>query len=166
MPRQYRITNAEQLNKLMELPLASLLEEVGKDTVKKLKVFTKQYWYDKYLPEDYKRTYSFLESASYEITGRGGSMKLAVYFDLNKLIYKVDENGWGAHVGFDGEDFTEGMIRFIEDGKFYSSGRIGSPCNPRAGKKGAGMIEKTSKWLERYLDTEIKKKIKFYYGNK
>lgn len=138
---------------LLKKEIDVILKKIGEDTVNKLKVYVRQYWYNRYTPKDYERTYSFLESISYRIERN----TVEIYFDEEKFDHIFVNDGWGVHVGFDGDDFGSGLIEFIENGTF-DSGNKGSLTNPRVGDH-SGAIEKTKKWLDKYVKDEVKKQL-------
>jgi hypothetical protein len=155
---RYTISQSKKIQKLLDKSIMEILHKVGQDTVNKLKVYVNQYWYSRYSPEDYQRTYSFLESVSYEVKKNVVTIK----FDTEKFAHATT-NGWGQHRGFDGDDFNEGLIEFIETGSF-SSGKTGSLSNPRIGSNGSRAIEKTRTWLNKHLSDEVKKQVKSKLG--
>lgn len=158
---KYHITTVKEVEKMLRKNIEGVLKDIGEDTCEKLRVYTKQYWYDRYTPEDYERTYSLLNSISYEIDG----MHVHIYYDFDSWEFSKDRaDAWGQHVGFDYQDFTEGLIEFVENGKFYS-GRLGSHSNPRIGDKSLA-IEKTQRWLDKYLNQQIRKRLERDLGVK
>lgn len=147
------------LTKQTQTAVKNQLNKIGKDTVDKLKEYTKKYWYSNYTPSDYQRTYSFLNTIRYRIFP--SIPRVAIFYDFRLLDHAVNKDGWGTHVGFDGKQFNEGLVQFIENGTFYSGNKGASP---RAGKGGSGAIEKTEKWLEEYLDKEVKRRLELTIG--
>ena len=132
------------------------LDKIGKETRDKLHEYATE-WYDDYHPIDYHRTYGFGRSPQYNIEGKSGDNKtIKVFFDMRMLAGRTENGGkgWQAHRSFDGTDFKQGLIDFIEEGD------MGSPKNPRAGHSGVHMVQKTRQWLEEYLDEEVKDMIK------
>ena len=59
--------------------------------------------------------------------------------------------GWQPHRGFDGVNFTWGLIDWIENG-----GNGGVLSNPRRDDGGIHMIENTQQWLDEYMDEQTK----------
>lgn len=150
---RYTISQIKKNAKLLNKDIDTICKKVGEDTVNKLKTYIKLYWYDRYSPEDYERTYSLRNAVSYKIIDQS----VYIYIDTNAFIYHKSDNGWGQHIGFDGKDFSEGLMDFVEYGRF-TSGKSGSLTNPRIGD-GSGAIEKTMNWLNKKVNTEILKKI-------
>lgn len=154
MARQYKytISRTKELDNLLKKSIREIMDRVGQDTVNKLKVYIKLYWYDRYSPKDYDRTYNLLNSVSYRVK----EDSVEIYIDEDKLVHAV-QAGWNQHMSFDGEDFSAGLIEFIENGKF-SSGKTGAKSNPKVGK-GSKAIERTTIWLNKYINQEIKKQL-------
>lgn len=149
----------DKLVKQSQKSVKDELNKIGKETVAKLKEYTKKYWYDNYSPSDYQRTYSFLKTIKYRIFP--ATPRVAIFYDFRLLEHSVNKDGWGAHVGFNGKYFNEGLVEFIENGNFYSGNK---GLSPRAGKGGSGAIEKTEKWLQEYLDEEVKRRLELTIG--
>ena len=128
------------------------LNSLGQEIVDKLRTYTQE-WYDTYSPIDYQRSYDVLDSISYNVSG----YDLRVIFDMRKIRGATlnDKKGWQQHRGFDGVDFTWGLINFIENG-----GNGGIASNPRRNDGGIHMIEKTQKWIDEYLKKRTKEIIR------
>lgn len=165
---QYAISQSKRLEKLLNQSIEKILKKLGEDTVHKVKVFIKQYWYDRYSPLEYERLEEnggLLGAVSYTIEDNS----VRIHIDESKLIHasahldKYNQGFWGQHRGFDGKDFGEGLIEFVENGRF-DSGRVGSTGNPRIGH-GSGAIQKTINWLNKYLDGEVKRMIELDFGS-
>lgn len=152
---KYDISRTKKMQKLLEKDINTILHTIGKDMVQKLQMYTARYWYNNYTPADYRRTYTFLNSISYTVDGSG----VYLYYDFNELKRLENADNWNSHMGFDGEDFSKGLIEFIETGRF-SSGKRGSNNNPRYGKRGSYAIEKTIRWLNKYINDDIRYKLK------
>lgn len=150
---RYTISQIKKSTKLLNKNIDEICRKVGEDTVNKLKTYIKLYWYDRYSPEDYERTYSLKNAVSYEIENQS----VYIYIDTDAFVRHKPDIGWGQHVGFDGRDFSEGLVEFVEYGRFLS-GKSGSRTNPRIGD-GSGAIEKTMNWLNKKVNTEIMNKI-------
>lgn len=161
MAKQYKyaISRAKEFDKLLKKSASEIMDRIGQDTVNKLKVYIRLYWYDRYSPTDYDRTYSLLNSVSYKVEGN----TVKIYIDENKLIHAT-QSGWNQHMSFDGEDFSAGLIEFIENGRF-DSGKTGTKTNPRIGK-GSKAIEKTLRWLNKYINQEVKRQLSIVLGTK
>lgn len=151
---RYSISQARESERLLKKGIKDICKKVGEDTVHKLQTYIKLYWYDRYSPEDYKRTGDFVDAVGYEIQNE---TSVVIYIDFTKIRHRAEYDNWGQHVGFDGNDFTEGLVEFIEDGRF-SSGKRGSPNNPRFGK-GSKAIEKTMNWLNKKVNSEIMRQV-------
>lgn len=149
----YVLSRTKEMQKLLEKEIEEIVEQIAKDTVKKLKVFVEQYWYRTYVPTQYNRTYSLLDAIDYEISGNIAS----IYLNEDMLVHDFREENWNAHMSFDGEDFGEEIMYFIENG-VYPSGKYGSFHNPRIGD-GSGAIQKTINWLNRYLRRTVSKEL-------
>lgn len=164
--RNYVISYANKVNKLISQGIDKILEQVAKDVENKLKNYIQNYWYDKYSPKDYERTYSLLDAISSKIDYTNNTV--TIYFDEDKFDYISNKNGWGSHRGFYGtkwdEDFGNGLIEFIENGVF-DSGKFGSFSNPRI-KHGSHALYATEQWINRYVKSEIKKRLSIYLGTK
>lgn len=65
-------------------------------------------------------------------------------------------------MSFDGSDFGEEIMYFIENG-IYPSGKYGSWHNPRIGDS-SGAIQKTINWLNRYIREETLRQLEIRFG--
>lgn len=157
---RYTISQTKKINKLLKKEIGDILEKIAQDVTNKVKVYIRQYWYYNYSPLDYERTFSLLEAVSYQIDRT--NQEVYIYIDEQKLIYNV-QSGWGQHIGFDGNKFSEGLIEFVENG-IFDSGRTGSQNNPKIGK-GSFAIQRTIKWLNKYLKNKITSELKLRFGN-
>lgn len=169
---RYTISQTKKMEELMKKTLDEVLDQVGQDTVQKLRVYIKQYWYDRYVPEDYERTESLVDCISY----KKENGKVMIYFDESKVEHKDNGPGeWGSYTSFGhydnggtwvagedmmlSDDFHSGLIEFIENGKF-NSGKRGSLNNPRHDMGGSHAVDKTKEWLRKYLNNEVQKRFK------
>ena len=137
-----------RMNKEVNREIDKRLHELGQAMVEKLKDYTQQ-WYSSYSPQDYERTGDLINSITYSVKGR----TVRVIFDMRKFhTAKVnDGEGWQPHRGFDGIEFTYGLIDWIENG-----GNGGVLSNPRRDDGGIHMIENTQQWLDEYMDEQTK----------
>lgn len=124
-----------------------------------MKEYIRLYWYEKYTPEDYQRTYSLLRSIKYKIVENS----VQIYMDSNALEYHLT-TGWGQHVGFDGSNFGNGLLEFIENG-VYNSGKTGSMANPRIGD-GSNFFSRTVDYVNQYAKANVLKKLEYKLGVK
>lgn len=155
MPRsKYAISKTKGIDKLLKKKVSEILEITARDVVAKIKEYIQRYWYDVYTPQDYERTNSLLRSVKADI----GRSKIEIYIDETEFEYALRNSLWNQHISFDGEDFGEGLIQFIDQGK-YDSGKVGSLKNPKVGK-GSNFIKKINIWLKTYVDNEISKRVK------
>lgn len=159
---RYTISQQKKMEKLLKKDMEKILEKVAQDTVRKIQVYIKQYWYDKYAPQNYTRTYTLQHSVYYSI--ENGQIDIKFDFTEGKQPAKKDE--WQPYnfnsSAFDDEDFWEGMVTFIDTGRF-PSGRMGSTHNPRAGH-GSRFMERTKKWLDKYLTDRVNKELAIFLG--
>ena len=153
---KYTITQQKKLAKLLEKDLMTILTKVAEDTIHKIQVFINQYWYAKYSPLQYERTYSLIKTLTYKIEGDS----VLIYFDLSQAKRKDFEDGmWGSYTDFKGnpsftdEGFWDSMIDYIDTGSFSTPGS--SPNNPRLGMGGSGFIQKTENWLNKYVKNKV-----------
>lgn len=160
--QKYVISRQKELEELLEKDIQDLLERIAQDTVKKIKVFIRQYWYNKYTPQNYKRTNSLYNSVTYVIEGK----HIYIYFDLSAADrHPGNSEEWGSYTNFQGdpsfkeEIFWENMVEYIDTGKF--PGGTGSVNNPRLGH-GIDFIAKTERWLDKYLKDKVDKEIKIF----
>lgn len=151
---------ARKIKNFINQKAPKIAEQVGKDVSTKLRDYIQRYWYDTYSPQDYERSHSLLEAVVYE---RHGSY-VNIYIDESKLAHAQFENNWNQHMSFDAVDFGAGLIQFIENG-VYNSGLTGSINNPRIGDA-SHAIERTNKWIARYIKEEIKRKVEIELGCK
>ena len=112
---KYSVSYTKKLNKLLQKPIHNILETTGVDISNKVKEYIQRYWYDTYEPKDYERTKSLLEAVSFKIEGNS----VIVYIDEKKFVHSTQE-GWSQHRGFDGVNFSEGLIQFVENGVYNS----------------------------------------------
>ena len=154
------ISQQKKLAKLLEKDLMIILAKIAEDTIHKIQVFLNQYWYNRYTPLQYERTYSLIKTLKYKIDGQD----ILIYFDLSKAKRRDFESGlWGSYTDFKGdasfidEDFWNSMIEYIDTGNFSTPGS--SPNNPRLGMGGSGFIEKTENWLNKYLKDKVNSEI-------
>jgi len=142
----------------MQSEIKIILMETGNEAVKKINSFISD-WYDKYTydesdPNHYKRTNQLRNCARYSITGN----TVRVYMDMSRLRASAQNEGkgWQAHRSFDGEDFTYGLIDFLENG---GEGK-GSRRNPRRNDFGIHFLEQTQDWVNDYVAKEIDRKLR------
>lgn len=147
-------------NKIDEVIVTKItkdLYKLGEDTANKLREYTYK-WYDNYFPKDYQRTQDLINSITFKVD----KLSVYIYFDTSKIRSierRLSGNvAWNAHMGFDGEDFTKGLIEWIED-----DANSGSKSNPRRNHQGVKMIQNTQQWLRGYLDKETQRIIKEAY---
>ena len=161
----YVISRKNRMIKLLEKDLQNILETIAQDTVKKIKVFIRQYWYNRYTPKNYERTESLYNSVRYSIIGKS----IYIYFDLDSAKRKEgNRDEWGSYTNFQDDpsftgDFWESMIEYIDTGRFI--GGYGSLNNPRLGD-GINFIDKTERWLNKYLKNKVDKEIKVFLKNR
>lgn len=156
---KYSINKAKKIDKLLKGKVGILLETTGQDVVHKIREYLLKYWYGTYTPKNYERTKSLLDSVDYKVS----RSYVTVYIKEENFISAVQgTNLWNQHMGFDEEAFGAGLIEFIENGKF-DSGKVGSLNNPRIGN-GSHIIKKVNTWLKRYIDKEIKRRLKMEIG--
>ena len=153
---KYTISQQKKLAKLLEKDLMEILIKVAEDTIHKTQVFLNQYWYSKYTPLQYERTYSLIETLTYKIEGND----ILIYFDLSQAKRRDFESGlWGSYTDFKGdasfidEAFWNSMIDYIDTGNFSTPGS--SPNNPRLGTGGSGFIQKVENWLNKYIKNKV-----------
>ena len=131
----------------------------GNEAVEKINKFISD-WYDEYIYDEndqnhYERTDQLKNCARYSITGNN----VKVYLDMRRLRSSTQNKGkgWQAHRSFDGEDFTYGLIDFLENGS--SNGNNGAKYNPRRNDFGIHFLEQTQDWINNYISKEVQKKI-------
>lgn len=158
---KYTISKSKEIDNLLKKKVSEILDIVGEDVVQKLKEYIKKYWYDTYSPECYKRTGNLINSVKYEKS----RSYVYIYIDEYELGSAVNfSEPWNTHAGFDAEVFGAGLMEFIENGR-YDSGKIGSKSNPRIGYS-AKVIRRLNTWLKRYVDNEIKRRIRMVIFSK
>lgn len=155
---KYAHSKMNRINKKTEEKINKALHKLGEETRDKIRHYISQGWYN-HSYEDYTRTHGLWESVQYVVSGH----TVRVYFDMRMLRGRRvnDGKGWQPHRNFSipdgrgnyisGEDFTEGLVSWIEEGG------EGSPKNPYYGHGGVHMIQRTRKWLDEYLDKETRK---------
>jgi hypothetical protein len=110
---KYCNNRLKTLQQNMENEIWRELEDIGNNTVEKIQKYLDENWYNQYDPKDYERTYKLKNAVKYTIEKNGKRIK--IYFDRRTLRGKRVNNGegWQVHRGFDGEDFIDGLIDFI-----------------------------------------------------
>ena len=163
---RYTISQEKKIKKLLEKEISKILEKVAKDTVNKIKVYIRRYWYNQYQPVNYTRTWSLLNAIEYTIDGND----IHILFNLDNAERKKGKHGragaeWGSYTNFQGKssftgEFWENMITYIDTGYFPNG--TGSDKNPRVGD-GSNFMKRTSDWLDKYMrnraDAEIQAQI-------
>lgn len=163
---KYTISQTKKMEKLLKKDVKEIYKKAAEDIINKLKVFYNQYWANRYSPEDYERTHTFVKSIKYE---NSSDTDIYIYFDQNELKRIKNVGGWGSYTNFQGdpsftteETFFNSFVEYIETGYFGSNqtgGHItGNWTNPRIGD-GSYFIERTLKWLNRYMQYEVERKI-------
>lgn len=139
-------------NKIDEIMLKQLVK-VAEDTIKKVRSYIINEWYNKYTPEDYKRTLGLSDSLRYTIKNK----KIHIYFDRRYFPTRKVNNGigWQPHRDFDGNLFIDGLIDFINDG-----GNGGIHTNPRRNDGGIDFLSEAENIINDYADRLAKKQIK------
>lgn len=159
---RYTISQQKKREKLLKKEMSRILEKVAQDTVRKIQVFIRQYWYNRYAPQNYTRTYTLQHSVYYSIDGND----IHIRFDFSEGKQWSKPGEWKPYdfeaEYFNDEGFWADMITFIDTGRF-PSGRMGSSHNPRAGH-GIHFMEKTITWLDKYLHDEVDKEIRIFLG--
>lgn len=145
---KYSKGKLNRMKKGLDKEIKFRLDKLGQRTVEQLKSFTKV-WYDTYSPTSYIRTDEFIDSITYKVENN----RVYIYFDVSKINSVSSDAGWNTHRGFDGVDFREGLIDWIENDKVNS----GIRSNPRKTHNGVYMIKNTQEWLQSYLDSESEK---------
>lgn len=155
----YRINNEKQLRLLLEKTEKEIADRIAKDTKAKLRENTRLKWYDTYSPESYDRTYNLLNSITIEDgVSNGGEVK-TVGFDTQYIIPSYNEEGFNAHASMNDTPFDdEGFIDVIENG---ANGGLSVRQD-----EGAHMIEATEEWLDKHINSEIRKELEKRLGAK
>jgi hypothetical protein len=140
------ITNQQQLILIINELLEEILEQIARETVEYLRIYVDTLWYQDHWPDLYKRTYQLLDSITHSnIQRNGNKFDISIYFDSSKIIPRwIEGNAWNEHMGFDGSEFTMGLVQTIEEGN-------PSPFSPDYAEEGIGMFEATDKWLDKEL---------------
>lgn len=142
------------LENALNKEIRDILIDVGDETVDKIRKYLQENWYDTYDPTSYIRTMSLMDAVRYRIEKN----KVYVYFDRRYFSTRRvnDGNGWQPHRGFDGVEFIDGLIDWIEDG----TGGGGTIKNPRKYDGGIGVLDYAEKEINQYINTKVDKKIK------
>ena len=59
---KYTISQTKKMEKLLKKDVKEIYKKAAEDIINKLKVFYNQYWANRYSPEDYERTHTFIKS--------------------------------------------------------------------------------------------------------
>ena len=160
---QYKFSNKEQLKKYLEkIAIDGLRYCAGRAEIM-LKRLLKKRLYDAYDQSMYDRTYELLNSISHSevIKENNNSYYVEIYYDTDEIrSYPRKEDGlfsykWGQHTSFDGEDTSEWIPLWIEEGtdnQYYSH-------------KGTHSIEDTKEWLSKEYNRLFRIALKQKYGN-
>lgn len=161
---QYLNSISRHLRDDIDEQIRLILLDTGNKAVEKINKFIND-WYGDYTPKNYQRTDCLRNCARFSITGKHS---IKVYMDMRRLKSSTENNGkgWQAHRGFNGEDFTYGLIDFLENG----GKGVGSTHNPRRYDFGIQFLAQTQKFIDDYIaeqvDTRIKAFIKTNYVQK
>lgn len=153
----------EKINKTFEEATVEVLNEVGKETVKFMQDYIDKNWYQTFTPKVYERTNAFRDSITYTLIRNPNSdtQRIMVYWSMEQLKAIHREKTWSAHQSFGtngsiGEDFTYGLIEWIDNGGFEG----GVQTNPRRLDGGIKITEATDRFLNDYLNKEVQKRIR------
>jgi predicted RNA binding protein YcfA (HicA-like mRNA interferase family) len=128
------------------------LEQVARKIEDILKQYIMDEWYGRMNPEDYSRTYNFVNSISVKPTQeiKDGWM-VEIYFDNEKIFpeYADEDRTWNKHMSVYGEDVSDYIPEWIERGN----------NSPIYNYKGVHMMQNTFEYCEKY-NIPIKEMIK------
>jgi len=149
----------ETLKKNLDDEIMIILMDVGNQAVKKINKYIED-WYNDYSPNSdaklpYERTNELKNCARYSIVGHN----VRIYLDMRRIKSSTQNNGkgWQAHRSFNGEDFTYGLIDFLENGS--QDGNNGALHNPRRDDFGIHFLEKTQDWVNEYVASQVQIRI-------
>lgn len=160
---RYIHAKTRKISKSTEDKINKGLYRIGEKTKEKLQEYINDDWYGQYHTKNYISQLGLRDSVVYTVSEN--QHKVKVYFDMRILRGRKlnGGKGWQAHRDFStrndageyiaGKDFTTGLIDWIETGR----GGGGSIKNPRKNDGGIHMIKKTRKWLDDYIDKEVRK---------
>lgn len=136
--------------RLLEQESKAILIEIAEETVGKMKDYIMREWYDTYEPSSYQRTYQLVDAVRYTIRGN----TINIYFDRRLIrASKADEDEyWNHHMGFDGIDFTIGLIEYVNDG---GNGGL----SPRGNQPGIDVIGYAEQEINRLINQKAVKRI-------
>ena len=146
-----------QLQKIVnkiDLKIERATKEIISTIKEKLKEALYEYWYDKYDPIDYKRSFDLISAVDGEIVKNSrGNYSISVFINPKLLSAEYSPGMWSTHMGFAGENFREGLIYSILHGV------SGSKLNPRLGDS-ANVIEVVQEEATRYANSILKQYLK------
>lgn len=138
----YKIQKLNQISRTLLNDKKKFLKIICEDGKAKMREYVETHWYGTYTPKDYERTDEVLNSISADIVGD----TVIIYYDESKISSFTHDDGWGSHIGFNGEPFDIGFIEYGVGG--------GSPNNPRIGDN-ANAIRRLRGWLSNYITRAV-----------
>ncbi len=147
-----------QLQKIVgkiDIKMEQATKEIIKVIKEKLEEALYEYWYGKYNPIDYQRSYDLVHAIDGEIVKNSrGNYSISVYINPKLLSIEYSPGAWSTHMGFAGQDFREGLIYSILHG-FMGGSRL----NPRYGSSD-DILEIVQKEATRYANSILKQYLK------
>lgn len=133
--------NLSQLNNHINKTLKRAMDGVGKEVSKELGDYVFKNWYlARGNPNDYNRTFEFLDSVTFQTMVARGKVFVEVFFDPDLIKPMYDEySSWNQHMSLSQKDVSESIVGWIEYGQnshLYSY-------------KGIHMVENVREWCKK-----------------
>ncbi len=145
--------NTSELKKYMNEKIVKILNEIAQGVKEELYDKVKERLYDAWTPSQYERTEELLNSISKtEVYQENGFYCVKIFYDTDKIFPHTVEGKWGQHVDFSGNDTSEYVVLWIEEG---------TTDNPFP-RKGINAMSDEKKWIEENYNKIFRNKLKQY----
>lgn len=111
--------NLDQLNKHINKLLKKAMDDVGLEVTKELGDYVFKNWYlAKGTPNDYNRTFNFINSVTFQTMVANGKVFTEVFFNPDLIKPMYDEySSWNQHMSLSQKDVSESVVGWIEYGQ-------------------------------------------------
>ena len=146
--------NPREFEQYVNVVIKQMVEDITQQTLMELRDYVMEEWYLNRTPSEYDRTYQFLDSLIAKDIKRVTNVFIGEVLSDPKEIIPMwnDESMWNWHMSVDGEDYSELITHFIEEGQSSSLYSYG----------GIHMFQYTSNWVKKNLDRIAKQTFKKY----
>lgn len=110
--------NLKSLQNYIRKNNKSVLHQIGLEIEEEMKQYIMKELYQKYSPEDYARTYDYINSLTVSSVKESSSgYVIEIFFDANKISARsVSDRYWNQHMSIDGDDFSKHIPYIVEYG--------------------------------------------------